>query len=103
VLRVWFKEVLLGFINGLVLGLLLAFVGWLWKGNLYLGLVAGTALAINNVVAVTLGGTLPLLLKRLKLDPALGAGLILTSLTDLCGFFLVLSIAEAMLPRLVGS
>jgi magnesium transporter len=44
----------------------------------------------------------PLLLKRHNLDPALASGPILTTVTDMCGFFLVLSFATAMLPRLVG-
>ena len=43
---------------------------------------------------------MPLLLKRLRLDPALVSGPILTTVTDMCGFFLVLSFATALLPRL---
>lgn len=100
VLRVLGKEVGLGAINGAVLGLLLAGVAILWKGNPWLGLVVGGALVANTVVAVTLGGTLPLLLRRLGLDPALVSGPILTTVTDMCGFFLVLSIATSLLPRL---
>lgn len=100
VLRVVLKESSLGLINGIVLGLLLGLVAFLWKGNPWLGLVVGLALAANTVVAVTLGGALPLLLRRMKLDPALVAGPILTTVTDMCGFFFVLSVASLMLPLL---
>lgn len=98
--RVLLKEASLGLINGSVLGLLIGLVAWFWKGNAYLGLVVGGALAINTVVAVSLGGSLPLLLKRFNLDPALASGPILTTVTDMCGFFLALSFAAALIAQL---
>jgi magnesium transporter len=101
--RVLLKESTLGVINGLALGLLLAAVAMLWKGNPYLGLVVGVSLAANTIVAVSLGGLLPLLLKRFKVDPALVSGPILTTVTDMCGFFFVLSFATLVLPQLATS
>ncbi|MBU0755613.1 MAG: magnesium transporter [Planctomycetes bacterium] len=98
--RVLLKEASLGLINGLMLGLLLGGAAYLWKGNLFLGLVVGSALAANTLVSVSFGGLLPLLLKRMKLDPALVSGPMLTTVTDMCGFFFVLSFASAVLPRL---
>ncbi len=94
------KEVTVGLLNGAALGLLLGLVAWLWRGNAWLGLVVGGALALNTVVAVSIGGTVPLLLKRLGKDPALASGPILTTITDLCGFLLALSFASALLARL---
>ena len=102
VVRVCLKEIALGLVTGVVLGLLLAGVAWLWKGNAWLGLVVGGALAVNTVIAVVIGGALPLLLKRMKIDPALAAGPVLTTITDTGGFFLVLSLATLVLPRLVA-
>ncbi len=99
---VWAKEARLGLINGLVLGVLLGGVALLWKGNPWLGLVVGGALAVNTFVSVTLGGVLPLALKRFRMDPALVSSPLLTTVTDMCGFFLVLSFASAVLPRLAG-
>ena len=96
------KEIKVGLINGLVLGLLLAGVALVWNGNPWLGVVVGSALAANTVVSVMLGGMLPLLLKRMKLDPALVSSPLLTTVTDMCGFFFVLSFASMLLPRLVG-
>jgi magnesium transporter len=93
--RVLRKECGIAIVNGLALGFLLALVSFLWKGNPYLGLVIGGAMAMNTVLAVSLGGLLPLVLKRLRLDPALASGPILTTVTDMCGFLLLLSFASA--------
>lgn len=100
--RVFVKEISVGLMNGLCLGLLLASVAWLWKGNPWLGFVVGGALMVNTIVAVVLGGLIPLILKRMKMDPALASGPILTTVTDMCGFFFVLSFATALLPKLSG-
>jgi magnesium transporter len=96
------KEIKVGLINGLVLGLLLAGVALVWNGNPWLGVVVGSALAANTVVSVMLGGMLPLLLRRMKLDPALVSSPLLTTVTDMCGFFFVLSFASALMPKLMG-
>lgn len=96
------KEAKIGIINGLVLGSLLGGVAYLWKGNPWLGLVVGGSLAANTLVSVSLGGMLPLILKRFNLDPALVSGPLLTTVTDMCGFFFVLSFASAVLPKLAG-
>jgi len=100
--RVLGKEALLGMITGSVLGLLIAGVTWIWDGNPWLGVVAGAALAVNTLVAVTVGGTIPLLLKRFGMDPALASGPILTTVTDMSGFLLALTLASALLPRLIA-
>ncbi|HRZ82134.1 MAG TPA: magnesium transporter, partial [Candidatus Hydrogenedentes bacterium] len=62
-----------------------------------LGLVVGLAFFLNILVAVSLGGLIPLLLRRFKIDPALGAPPILTTITDMCGFMLVLGLASIAL------
>lgn len=100
-LRVWLKEVTVGLVNGAALGVLVAIVAVIWDGNGYLGLVVGVALFINTLIAVSIGGTVPLLLKRLGFDPAVASGPLLTTVTDMCGFFLVLGLATAMLERLI--
>jgi magnesium transporter len=99
-LRVLGKEAGVGLINGLALGVLLGAIAYFWQGNAYLGLVVGGALALNTLVAVALGGMLPLLLKRLRLDPALVSSPLLTTVTDMCGFFFVLSFASVLLHKL---
>lgn len=98
--RVWFKEVSVGLINGAVLGALVAGVVMLYDGNPYLGFVVGTALFLNTIVAVSIGGIVPLALKRFGFDPAVAAGPLLTTVTDMCGFFLVLGLATMLLSKL---
>jgi len=99
-LRVLAKEASLGVINGLALGTLLGGLAYLWKGNFFLGIVIGAALALNTIVAVSLGGLIPLILKRFKLDPALVSSPLLTTVTDMCGFFFVLSFASLVIDKL---
>ncbi len=99
-LRVWWQEASVGLMNGVALGFLLGVAAYLWQGNALLGVVIGAALAINTFVAVSLGGTVPLLLKAVRADPALASGPVLTTVTDMCGFFLVLGLATLALPWL---
>jgi len=101
-IRVLAKESAVGIINGIVLGLLLGGAAVLWKGNPFLGLVVGVSLAANTLVAVSLGGLIPLILRGMRTDPALASGPLLTTVTDMCGFFFVLSFATVILPRLGG-
>lgn len=99
-MRVFYKESSVGLINGACLGVLLGSLAWIWKGNPFLGFVVGIALALNTTIAVCVGGLVPLLLKGVGQDPALASGPILTTITDLCGFLLILSLASQMLPLL---
>lgn len=98
--RVWLKEITVGLINGIALGLLIGLVAILWNGNMWLGLVVGVTLALNTLIAVSVGGTVPLVLKRFGIDPAVASGPILTTVTDICGFFLALSFASLLLVQL---
>jgi magnesium transporter len=98
--RVWLNEVAVGVINGCCVGCLLGCIAWIWKGNVVLGAVIGVALALNTVVAVSIGGVVPLILRRFGRDPAVASGPLLTTVTDMCGFFLVLSLASTFLSYL---
>lgn len=98
-LVVW-KEVQVGVFLGIALGALLGLVAVVWKGNIYLGLVIGAALAINTWLAACLGGAMPLMLKWMRLDPALVSGPLLTTFTDMFGFLLVLGFATMCLSYL---
>lgn len=98
--RVLIKELGVGILNGIMLGILLGFVAAIWKGNLFLGVVIGSAMSLNTLLAVGMGGTIPLVLKRLNIDPAIASSSILTTVTDVCGFFLVLSFATLALSHL---
>lgn len=99
VMRVLFQEVAVGLINGLVLGVALGIIAWVMRGDTYpyLGLVVGAAMVVNSVVSVCIGGTVPLMLKAIKIDPALASGPLLTTITDLGAFFFALTFAKIMI------
>jgi magnesium transporter len=100
IMRVIGKEAAAGLLLGVATGAMLAGVALVYKGSPWLGLVVGAALTVNTVLAAVVGGSLPLLLKRLKLDPGAASGVIQTTVTDMCGFFIVLKLAEMVLERL---
>lgn len=95
--RIIFKEVLVGIGNGVVLGVVVAIVAWLWFGRPILGLVIGLAMIINLLVAALMGILIPLVLKRLRADPAVASGIFVTTFTDVCGFFSFLGLATLFL------
>ncbi len=97
-----FKEFQVGIINGVVLGILVGTVAAIFTFELSLGIVLASSLAANTVVAVCLGGIIPLILKSLKLDPALVSSPLLTTVTDMCGFFFVVTFASMAL-RYMGN
>ena len=100
-IRVWRKEAMVGFINGLIIGVLLGLVTWMTRPDLpLLGVIVAVSFAINSVLAVCLGAGLPLVLKRVGVDPAMMSSPILTTLTDMGSFLLVLGLAAMSLGAL---
>ncbi len=99
--RAILKEVAVGATIGVSTGLLMALVATLWKGNPMLGLVIGLAMIVNLFVAGTAGALVPVILKWLGLDPALGSGVIVTTFTDCCGFLSFLGLATLLLKYLL--
>jgi magnesium transporter len=87
------KEIKVGLSLGLVTGICAGFVVYLWKGNSTVGIVIGIAMVLNSLVASGMGAVIPILLKRMKWDPASGSGVLVTALTDSFGFFSFLGIA----------
>ncbi|MFK7788729.1 MAG: magnesium transporter [Phycisphaeraceae bacterium] len=98
---VFMKELLVAFIVGLVLGVVLFVVVLLWQQNVYLALVLGGAIPFVVTVSKTIGGTVPVLLKKTGVDPAMAAGPIVTTVVDLVGFFTVLMLATLMIDKLL--
>ena len=92
-LRVILKEVALGVINGAVFGLVVGLVAWAWFGKPMLGVVIGLALVLNLMAAGLAGMSIPLVLQRLGVDPAVASGVFLTTVTDVVGFFTFLGLA----------
>ena len=94
-LRLLRREVSLGLINGALLGLVVGLVAYGWKGDATLGLVLGLAMLGNMLVAGLAGAGVPLLLRRLGMDPAVSSAVFVTTFTDVIGFVLFLGMAAA--------
>lgn len=93
--RILFREAALGILHGLWLGILVAVVAIIWKQNLGLGLVLGLAMFGNMIIAGSVGAAVPLLLRRIGVDPAVASAVVVTTVTDVFGFLLFLGIASA--------
>jgi magnesium transporter len=91
------KEVAVGLINGVLWALALAGIAAWWFNNLYLGGVIAFALVVNLVIAAMAGVLLPIFLKKVGIDPALAGGVVLTTITDMAGFFIFLGLATIIL------
>ncbi|HXG29842.1 MAG TPA: magnesium transporter [Nevskiales bacterium] len=92
-----YKELAVAFANGVFFGVIVAVVTALWFGNLMLGLVIALALALNQINGVLTGVWLPLLLRKLGIDPALAGSVVLTTFTDTGGFFMLLGLGTLIL------
>ena len=100
--RAILKEVSVNVCIAVVTGIIMALVAYAWKGNPFLGLVLMLAMIINlGLIAGLFGALIPLTLKWLGLDPALGSAVIGTTFTDVFGFFSFLGLATVFLRYLV--
>jgi magnesium transporter len=98
--RVLKHEAAIALIKGLVIGLIVATIAWLWKDSPWLGFVVGLALIANIVNATLVGVVVPLTLKRLHADPALASGVIVTTFSDVVGFLVFLGLASLFVSEL---
>jgi len=87
------RELLVGLANGLTWALVVATAAALWFDDVLLGAIIAGAMVINLVTAGIAGATLPLALDRLRIDPALAGGVLVTTVTDVIGFFAFLGMA----------
>jgi len=87
------REFLVGLSNGVLWALVIAVVTYLWFMDLKISIIIGAAIIINLVVAAFAGALLPVLLKRMNIDPALAGSVVLTTVTDVVGFFAFLGLA----------
>lgn len=95
--RVLWKEVSLGLTTGLTNGLLIAAFAYLWKQQALLAFVLGVALFFNMLVAAVVGTLIPVALKTFRIDPAIASSVIITTFTDVAGFFSFLGLATLLL------
>ncbi|MCK4743038.1 MAG: magnesium transporter [Sulfuriflexus sp.] len=95
--RLIVKELSVGILNGLVWALIISLVTILWFDDVQLGFIIGAAIIVNLVTGALAGATVPLFLKKVGADPALGGGVVLTTITDVVGFLSFLGLAALFL------
>jgi magnesium transporter len=95
--RAILKEIGVGVINGIIIGSIATGIAYLLKGNLLLGVILGAAMICNMFIAGLVGSLIPVIMKSLKLDPALASSVIITMLTDIGGFASFLGLATIFL------
>ncbi|MEG0823663.1 MAG: magnesium transporter [Erysipelotrichaceae bacterium] len=95
------KEIVVGFINGLIVGLIISILAYLFVGNIAIGLLTGIAMWANMLMANAAGYFIPVVLKKLHVDPALASTVFVTTVTDVLGFFFFLGLATLMLPYII--
>jgi magnesium transporter len=96
------KELAVGLVIGVTTGAASAGIATFWHGSPVLGLALFLAMVVSMAVSGLMGAAVPLSLKALRQDPALGSGVIVTTFTDVFAFFAFLGIATLMLDRLVA-
>lgn len=91
------KELAVGILNGIVFSIIIAAIAYFWYGNPGLGLVMGIAIIVNLVAGALAGALIPVILKRMSIDPALAGGVVLTTVTDVIGIFAFIGLASYLL------
>jgi magnesium transporter len=91
------KEFAVGVLNGMTWALIVALVAWLWFDDTQLSMIIGIAMLLNLIVAALAGATIPMLLNKMGIDPALAGGVVLTTVTDVVGFLAFLGLAALLI------
>ena len=91
------KELAVGILNGIVFSIIVAAIAFLWYGNGGLGIVMAIAIVINLVAGALAGALIPVILKRMSIDPALAGGVVLTTVTDVIGILAFIGLASYLL------
>jgi len=91
------KELAVGVLNGLIFSVIVAAIAYMWYGNAGLGLVMAAAIIVNLVAGALAGALIPVVLKRMSIDPALAGGVVLTTVTDVIGIFAFIGLASYVL------
>ena len=101
--RLLVKEIGLGLVHGIALGALVGVFTVVWKGSEWLALIVGLAVLLNMVVAGVGGVLVPLILRALRIDPALASAVAVTTVTDVVGFLVYLGFASLAIGLITGS
>lgn len=98
--RLVIRELIVGLLLGLVCGILISIIAYVWQGNMMLGLVVGSSLTITLIFGTLTGTIVPIVLYKLKVDPAIASGPLITTLNDILSLLIYFGIATAFLSYL---
>jgi len=99
--KIVFKEIFVGVLNGLILGIIVGSIASIWQQNVMLGVVILSAMTISTTLAGFIATSVPLIFKSFKIDPAIASSVFITASIDIIGFFSFLGIATLLLQYLV--
>ena len=91
------KELLVGILNGCSWAVVVAILTYLWFGDWRIGAIIAAAMIINLVIAAVAGYSIPLILRKMRVDPALAGGVVLTTVTDVVGYMAFLGLGAIFL------
>lgn len=97
VLRLLTRELGVGLMIGIICGILIALIAYIWQGNIYLGIVVGSSLIATLIVGTMAGTIIPLILYKLKIDPAVASGPLITTINDILSLVIYFGIATLFL------
>ncbi|MFW5819476.1 MAG: magnesium transporter [Desulfovermiculus sp.] len=100
--KVLLKELAIGLCNGLMVGVVIGGIAYFWYQNIWLALILVVAMTANLLIAGLFGSMIPIILRKMKLDPALGSSIFVTTATDAGGFFIFLGLATLLLHNLLA-
>ncbi|MFF2886391.1 magnesium transporter [Paenibacillus sp. NPDC057967] len=99
--RLVWRELMVGLMIGGICGVLISIIAYIWQGSPILGLVVGGSLVMTLIIGTLAGTVIPLLLYKLKVDPAVASGPLITTLNDILSLLIYFGIATAFLEYLI--
>ncbi|WP_261132149.1 magnesium transporter [Bacillus sp. Marseille-Q3570] len=99
-IKLIFRELWVGLIIGIICGILISIIAYIWRDNFVLGLVVGSSLVLTLIIGTLAGTIIPLILYKLKIDPAVASGPLITTINDILSLLIYFGIATAFITRL---
>ncbi|WP_226037639.1 magnesium transporter [Aquibacillus saliphilus] len=99
--KILLREGLTGLINGVSCGILITIIVYVWKEDIYLGLLVGISIMATLIVATIAGAMIPLLMDRLKIDPAVASGPFITTINDIISILIYFGMATSFMNLLI--
>ena len=101
VVKLIFREFRVGVIIGIVCGILMSLIGYVWQGDMILGVVVGSSLVLTLIIGTLAGTIIPLILYRFNVDPAVASGPLITTINDILSLLIYFGIATMFITRLM--